>query len=73
MEINNLRTRLNESETRNTGNIVKLNAEIEELTLNLNQSKISNRQENDEEMETLTKDIENGLKKEINTLDGKLK
>lgn len=72
-EINSLRTRLNESETKNTSNVVRLNAEIEELTLNINQSKIHNRQENDEENEKMTKDIENGLKKEINIIDGKLK
>jgi len=74
MEIHNLRTRLNESETSSTSNFVRLNADMEEMTLTLNQSaQAKNKEDNDEEKEALSKNIENALKKEITTLDSKFK
>jgi len=74
MEIHNLRTRLNESETTSTSKFVRLNADMEEMTLTLNQStQAKNKEDNDEEKEALSKNIENALKKEITTLDSKFK
>lgn len=55
MEIHNLRTRLNESETTSTSNFVRLNADMEEMTLTLNQSAQAKNKEDNERKRGIVK------------------